>query len=264
MRKLFWAVFRSHSQGAQGGILDQLFGKVSYLIGLVALFAVVGYVIYDQLSTSLEVELQSVVSASVLKYQTSGKFPSSLESIVARGLADSQTSPVSGSPNVLRILVGGYEVSMGHGGNNGAILTTTATGTVTATVFAKIHSDNATAMGILEKSRNGFIIVENIDDDGDCEALFNANLVLGKLKGMWVLNHGKSHNTGFIPVGAATRAAYADSTSGEIGRSFISSSTTAWSSGIVTSAHSLEAREAAAGSYCDNLPVTLAFGYGFR
>ena len=168
MRKLFWAVLRSHSQGAQGGILDQLFGKVSYLIGLVALFAVVGYVIYDQLSASLEAELQSVVAASVLRYQTTGKFPADMEGIIARGLADSQVDDGE-------ISVGDYDISMGYSGEaftgNGAGLDATKS------------ADLGTVLGSTS-NRSGILIVEGVDNEGDCETLMGANLSLGKLKGI--------------------------------------------------------------------------------
>ena len=178
MRKLFRVAFCSHSQGAQGGILDQLFGKVSYLIGLTALFAVVGYVIYDQLETNLQGEVQNAITASVTKNQATGKFPGALERGVARSLSDGELSSVK---------VADYEVAMGHGGL-ATITTTAADGTTTSTIntgsaTATTTSDLRNHLGV-STDRHAILIVEGIDDSGDCDTIVSTNLLIGKLLGM--------------------------------------------------------------------------------
>ena len=173
MRKLFWAVLRSHSQGAQGGILDQLFGKVSYLIGLTALFAVVGYVIYDQLETNLQGELQNVVTASVTKNQATGKFPGGLERSIARSLSDGESTDVT---------IADYAVSMVNGKE---LAFTTGTPTIGG---IQLDSTKAgilvTALDIVANERHAVLIVESIDDKGDCDTILSTNLPIGNLKGI--------------------------------------------------------------------------------
>ena len=192
------------------------------------------------------------VAASITKYQVKGKFSDNFEAEIANALSDSQTNDDD-------IFVGDYHISLGHGGLKGLNGTNKLFGTV------------ATAMGINGSNRNAFLIVENIDDSGDCETFFSTDFNLGRLKGMWVVEKGApyTHPSTLATAGAATIAAVTVTT-GQ-GQAFtLAGASNTFVSRAAIPTFNLSDREQvlAVDTYCDPVsgtkPITIAFGYTFR
>ena len=168
-RKFLKIALRSHSKGAEGGIQDQLWGRIAGIVGSLVLLGIAGYVISELLAADLEAEVQTAVSASVTKSQVAGKFPSGLERSIARSLSDGEDVTVK---------VADYEVSMGHGEEefiNGVSVNSTTPGT-----YALLR----TAVGGADSNRDAILIVEAINDKEDCDTIVGTNLLIGKLKGV--------------------------------------------------------------------------------